>query len=79
MSCANIHCNQGRNCTCRRAAPVDTSQLPPGGFWIAQGVACLKPPPEPLSRLEITLIALAGFGAGVMVGGIAWGLWKGLL
>lgn len=62
---------------------VDTSKLPPGGIWIAPGIAAFEPPAEPpaerLGGLEILLIALAGFGAGAMVGGIAWGIWKGLL
>ena len=85
-TCDELGVCQGRNPACHGdchqppGAHIDTDQLPPGGFWIAPGVADFEPaPPEPLSWLEVALIAMAASGAVGLVAGLAWGWWRGLL
>ena len=64
---------------CHTQTRVDTDHLPPGGFWIAPGVADFEPAPEPLTWLEKSLIAIAGTGVIAFVAGLATAFWKGLL
>ena len=108
MSCDNIFCNQGRNCTCaptaRRqrtcaelgvcqgrnpachgdchqppGAHVGTATVPPGEVWFVHGAVDDTPAPEPLSWLEVALIAMAGAGAIGLAAGVVWGWARGLL
>ena len=59
--------------------PVDTTRLPPGGFWFAPGTIEEPVPDDSLSWLEVALIAMAGSGALGLVAGLAYGWWRGLL
>lgn len=83
FTCAELGVCQGRTPACSSACHaqtrVDTDHLPPGGFWIAPGVADFEPAPEPLTWLEKSLIAIAGTGVIAFVAGLATACWKGLL
>ena len=79
-TCAELGVCQGRNPACHGdCGSVDTAAVPPGGFWIAPGVADFEPAPEPLSWLEIALLAIAASGTVGLVAGVAWAWWKGML
>lgn len=80
-SCAELGVCQSRTppCSgdCHRS--IDTSAMRPGELWFVPGFTDEPPPPEPLTWLQVALIAVAGSGAVGLLAGIAWGVWKGLL
>lgn len=84
-TCDELGVCQGRHPSCHDdchqvpGAHVDTATVPPGEVWFVHGAVDDTPAPEPLSWLEVALIAMAASGAVGLVAGLAWGWWRGLL